>query len=243
MGREIKGDIPLDYRILHEILFRLKRELLDSETTFERRRWIALSGCLFTLTFVLALRGNEALMLDLKGLINYFQQGQQDNTSHMVVPLLGKFKGEDYTRYHLLLVPNKSDSGVHPRMWAEWLIAAKAAEGITEGPAFSDQEGYVLTQQKFNDELLEQLQWAKDTHPLLFSADMDLDRIKVSRSFRKGSTSRAQDLDLSQQVIDANNRWRAFDQAKGSRPHLNLRDHYSSVRLMANKLLKYPQAM
>ena len=72
MGREVKGDIPLDYKILHEILFSMKRELLDSGTTQKRRRWIASAGCLFTLTFVLGLRGNEILMLDLSGLINHF---------------------------------------------------------------------------------------------------------------------------------------------------------------------------
>lgn len=38
MGRDVRGDFPLDYRILHKILFRLKLELLNSEPTFERRR-------------------------------------------------------------------------------------------------------------------------------------------------------------------------------------------------------------
>ena len=64
-GQEVKGDIPIDYKILHEILFRLKRELLDPTTNHERRRWIASVGALFTITFVLALRGNEILMLVL----------------------------------------------------------------------------------------------------------------------------------------------------------------------------------
>ena len=182
-------------------------------------------------------------MLDLSGLINHFNQGKHEKPPHVVIPLLGKFKGEDYTRFHLLLAPDKTDSGFQPRQWVEWLIAAKKSQGLTEGPAFSNKEGYILPQSPFNDELLDQLEWARDTYPLLFSADMDLNRIRMSRSFRKGSTSRAQDLNLDQQAIDANNRWRAFDRAKGSRPNLNLRDHYSTVRLISNKLLKYPQAM
>ena len=101
----------------------------------------------------------------------------------------------------------------------------------------------MTNQRLFNLELREQLEWCKTAYPSLFSDDLDSDRVRASRSFRKGSTSRAQDLNLDQQLIDANNRWRAFDKAKGSRPQLNLRDHYSSVRLMTNKLLKYPQAM
>ena len=37
MCREVKGDLALDYKILHKILFRLEREMLESSTTFERR--------------------------------------------------------------------------------------------------------------------------------------------------------------------------------------------------------------
>ena len=85
------------------------------------------------------------------------------------MPLLGKFKGEDCTRFHLLLAPDKTDSGLQPRQWVEWLIAAKISQGLTEGPAFSNKEGYVLPQSPFNDALLDQLEWARNAYPLLFS--------------------------------------------------------------------------
>lgn len=85
-------------------------------------------------------------------------------------------------------------------------MAAKAAEGIFKGPAFSNNEGFALYQQPFNDELQDQLEWCKETYSSLFPSDLDLNRIKCSRSLRKGSTSRAQNLGLSQTVIDANNR-------------------------------------
>ena len=101
----------------------------------------------------------------------------------------------------------------------------------------------MLYQEPFNVELKEQLEWAKEAYPNLFTEDLDLDRVKCSRSFRKGSTSRAQDLGLAQSIIDANNRWRTRENSKGSTPQLALRDHYSSVRLMSNKLLQYPKAM
>lgn len=243
MGREVKGDLALDYKILHKILFHLKQEMLDTNTTFERRHEIAMFGSFYTISFVLAFRGNETLMLDLRGLINHLNEGLKDQQPHIVIPLLGRFKGEDYTRYHLILAPNRTDSGFEPRLWLEWLTHSKKAQQIFDGPAFSDSQGFVLAQQSFNIELREQLEWTKEAHPSLFSEDVDLDRIKTSQSFRKGSTSRAQDLNIDQNVIDANNCWRTFDKAKGSRPQLNLRDHYSAVRLMTNKLLKYPQAI
>ena len=84
--------------------------------------------------------------------------------------------------------------------------AFKRSEGLHEGPAFSDSEGFVLSQQPFNDELTTQLIAAKENCSDPFPLDLDLDDINTSRSFRKGSTSRAQDLQLPESTIDANNR-------------------------------------
>ena len=235
MGRVVMGDLAIDYKILHKIINRLKEELIHPDTTQEQRCWIACVGTFYTLCFTLALRGNEMLMLDLSELIRNLEAGRNDDIPHVVVPLLGRFKGEDFGRYHCLLAPAKSDSGFEPRQWLHWLVESKAA--------FSDTESYVLYQHPFNVELKEQLEWTKEVYPSLFTEDLDLERIKCSRSFRKGSTSRAQNVGLSQSLIDANNRWRAHERAKGSKPQLALRDYYSSVRLMSNKLLQYPQAI
>ena len=119
MGREVKGDLALDYRILHKILFRLKKEVLDHSTSLERRRDVAAFGAFYTLSFTLALRGNETKMMDLGGLINHLNDGKEDERPHVVVPLLGKFKGEEYRRYHILLAPNITDSCFEPRLWLE----------------------------------------------------------------------------------------------------------------------------
>lgn len=239
MGKDVRGDVPIDFRILHKIIIQLETEMMNKETSLERRRWIAAAGTYFTLSFVLALRGNETLMLDLKGLKQYLEQGRTETRPHVVVPLLGRFKGEDYQRWHILLAPNTTDSGFEPRKWIEWLVQARKAESKFKGPAFCDKDGDVQSQQPFNDELAAQLLITRDEYPDLFPPDLILDEISTSRSFRKGSTSRAQDLQLNETIIDTNNRWRSFDQARGSRPSLKLRDHYSSTRLMAT----YPQAM
>lgn len=243
MGRGVQGDVPLNYRILHKVLIQMNLEILDRDTPEDRRRLPVTAGAYFTVSFVLALRGNETSMLDLKGLIDNIEHGRMDDPPHIVIPLLGLFKGEDYQRFHLLLAPNVSNSGFEPRKWLHWLIQARRSEKIFEGPAFCDSEGFVLNQQVIHDELKAQLILVKEKDPVLFPSDLKLNDINTNRSFRKGFTSRAQDLMLSDSIIDSNNRWRAFEQARGSRPTLKLRDHYSSMRLMAKKILPYPQAM
>ena len=62
MGKDVRGDIPIDYRILHKVLIQLMPEIYK-ETTLERRRWLASAGTYFILSFVLALRGNETLAI------------------------------------------------------------------------------------------------------------------------------------------------------------------------------------
>ena len=222
MGRDVRDDATLDFRILHKILLNMNVELLGEETPFKRRRWLATSGAFFVTSFMLGLRGNETLMLDLKGLVDYVQEGNTAQKPQMVVTLLGRFKGEDYQRYHILLIPNKTNSGFEPRKWLEFLIEARRYEGLHEGPAFCDSEGFVLSQQPSNDELTTQLLGAKENYPDLFPLDLDLDDINTSRSFRKGSTSRAQDLQLPESTIDANNRWRSFDKAQNNQIYFTI---------------------
>lgn len=243
MGRDVRGDIPIDYHILHKMLININLEILDKDTSETRRRWLVTVGAYFILSFVLALRGNETLMLDLRALTENIEQGRFEKPPHVVLPLLGLFKGEEYKRLHILLAPDVTDSGFEPRKWVHWLVQARRVENRSEGPAFCDNEGYVLNQQVINDELKTQLVYVKEQDPTLFPPDLKLEDINTNRSFRKGSTSRAQNLLLSDSIIDSNNRWRTFEQAKGSRPTLKLRDHYSSMRLMVNKILAYPQAM
>ena len=243
MGRDVRGDVPTDYRILHKIIINLNLEILDKDTSEVRRHWLVTVGAYFTLSFVLTLRGNETLMLDLGALIANIEQGRFEKSPHLVLPLLGRFKGEEYKRLHILLAPNVTDSGFEPRKWVHWLIQARRAENLVDGPAFCDNEGYVLSQQLLNDESKSQLVFIKEQYPSLFPPDLKIEDINTNRSFRKGFTSRAQNFLLNDSIIDANNRWRTFERAKGSMPTQKLRDHYSSMKLMVNTILAYPQAM
>lgn len=99
MGRDVHGDLALDFNILHKILDQMKSEIIDGDTLFKRRRWLAMAGSFYVLSFVLALRGNETLMLDLKGLRDYAKLGSAEAIPHIVIPLLERFKCEDYERY------------------------------------------------------------------------------------------------------------------------------------------------
>eukprot|EP00957_Ditylum_brightwellii_P137321 10468990-Ditylum_brightwellii.AAC.2 len=87
MGRDIHPNLGLDYRILHLILVNIETEMLDSSSA--------------------ALRGNEGLMMDTQGLIQHKNDGkfeEKEDLKHVIIPLLGEFKGEQGERWHLLMV-------------------------------------------------------------------------------------------------------------------------------------------
>jgi hypothetical protein len=74
---------------------------------------------------------------------------------------------------------------------------------------------------------------------LIPEADDVVEDYRIYRSFRRGSTSEVTNQGLPPEVIDANNRWRKFQQAGASRPTLTMRDHYSDVRLTLKQSLRY----
>ena len=69
MGRHVKSDLALNYRILQVILTNLEEELSDVETLPARRRWIQVLGTYSVIYFVCSLRGNEGFMVELGGII------------------------------------------------------------------------------------------------------------------------------------------------------------------------------
>jgi hypothetical protein len=66
-----------------------------------------------------------------------------------------------------------------------------------------------------------------------------LEEYGLSRSFRRGATSEARARGVTGEDVDLTNRWRSFEGARGHRPRLTMRDHYSDIRLMIPALLRF----
>jgi hypothetical protein len=65
----------------------------------------------------------------------------------------------------------------------------------------------------------------------------------VSRSFRRGSTTRAQNRKVDEMDIVRNNRWRTEERAKGMQPRLQMMHHYTDVKQSLESLLRYSAAL
>ena len=106
------------------------------------------------------LRGYGGFYLDLSALIKHNDVGREGiipfavtltstltqlqcaNLPHVVLPLLGKFKGVNGVDHHMLNIASVTQSGLEPHWWADKLVATCRSEGRRAGPAFatSDRE-------------------------------------------------------------------------------------------------------
>ena len=191
MGKEVKSDMALDPDILHLILGNLDNEWHNIDTSVERKRWISLVGCYLVVSFACSLRGNEGFMMDLSGLISHIRDGRNDNdTPHVVIPLLGRFKNEVGERMHLMLSVNITKSGFKVRMWIERLVRTLMNEGKRDGPAMCGEDGYLIDSHPVNKEFREQLAIVQLNRPDLIKASIDVFELyNIRRSLRRGSSS------------------------------------------------------
>ena len=74
-----------------------------------------MSGAAFVILFGGALRGGEVLLLEASELCKRVQAGKNHRSApHVLVPLMGRFKGENGERNVLLALSSVTDNGIIP---------------------------------------------------------------------------------------------------------------------------------
>ncbi len=237
MGEIIRPDRALPLDVLKEIMVVLDREWEESNAGDQS---IALGASFYLIAFCCALRGEEVVLTDLFGIQKYWEQGQQSTESHVVVTLLGSFKGETGEVYHLLPIVSTTSRGLEPRKWIGCLLTSYQSMEINHGPLFRTPTGQRMKAQDFVPRFFDRLEYVKASKPHLLASVEDIsEEFGVFRSFRWGATSEAVNAGLPPDVIDENNRWRKFHQAGASKPGLKMREHYTDIRLTLNHRLMF----
>jgi hypothetical protein len=196
---------------------------------------------------VVSLRGSEGFLLDLGGL-NLHKLDEDKSTKYFIIPLMGKVKGEHHDRCHLLPCTTKTDSGIKPYEWLSMLLKLKTKQGISSGPAISDENGRILNASNIDQamhEILEELLIQnQDLFPSFIKNKEDIEaNYHAFRSFRRSSDTRALNRGVRRDDIDLVNRWHQVDRADGNRPTFDMRHHYAQYDLLIEPFLRYTQAM
>jgi hypothetical protein len=245
MGDTVELDRALSVEILVEIMHLLEVEWGTTMSVVDRWK-LSLEGCFYVISFVCALRGEEVPLTNLAGIREHLVERGRNKIPHVIIALLGRFKNEHGdSNYHLLPVVNVTHSGIEVRRWIERGVAMCETVGYKQGPLFRDPEtGGKMKAAAFEKRFFRRLSLIQTQRPDLIGVGVDIEeQYGVSRSFRRGATSRAADMLLPPDVTNVNNRWRSVEMAGAKQTAMTMRDHYTDVRLTLNLLLQFSAAM
>jgi hypothetical protein len=202
-------------------------------------------GAYSVTSYAASLPGNEGFLLDLFGLRQHIVKGKLDaQDPHVVAPLLGRLKGEDGERYHMLLLASQTASGLKVRHWLEQLVLMRERQGRFHGPAFCDDDGEVVQKSDYEEVFYDLLREIQDQRPDLIGPEVDVEGVYgFFRSFRRGATTRAREMGVSETDIDLINRWRKVERAEGMEPNMPVRDHYTEVVQLKSSRLRFSRSI
>ena len=242
MGDNVRPDRAISVGIMQETFRQLEFEWNEGVND---KYELALEGAYYIITYCCALRREEIGKADLGGISKHFEESGVHATPHVVIALLGRFKGETGTAYHLMPLVLRTRSGLEPRKWIGRLLGIYRKRGISHGPFFRNEKGAALQVSEMSEIFYRRLSFVQYFRPDLLPRDVDIDDVYgISRSFRRGSTSRATDRGVPPEIIDANNRWRKVERAESMKTtSLSMQEQYTDVTLTLNQLLRYSAEM
>ena len=160
--------------------------------------------------------------------------------TYIYIALIGKSKGENEVREHLVPVASESMSGLQPRWWIERLIEVWEREGCISGPVFGNADGSVAMMSAYDDVLHQFLKEIKaERNDLILDTDDVVKNYRFFRSMRKSAKERARAAGLDSDMQNTMNRWRKIESARGRRPRFNMVDHYSTAQCLIPVTWRY----
>ncbi|GFH61165.1 hypothetical protein CTEN210_17640 [Chaetoceros tenuissimus] len=163
---------------------------------------------------------------------------------HIVVPLMGRFKGELGERNLILVFVRSSKSGLAIGRWISQLSDLLLQEGkhIGVGPALCHEDGTLYNSVELNGELESMLLQVQDESPELIDPKIDVRaKFSINRSFQRGATTRVRENGIDKQSLEMNNRWRKLQNAGGSSLTLSMTDLYLEISQTLDSRLKFSQ--
>lgn len=243
MGQDVRQDWAIPLAAMHGLMNLLEEEWLESDDLVHQEI-IASVGAYSVIAFCGSFRGPEVFLTDLHGLRKYLTETKELGRDHVIIPLLGRFKGEMNSRYHLAPLASITDSGLKVQLWVERLVQVREREGRQCGPAFCNRVGQIASSHTYEAYIMERLQVVQSLNPAAIPPDVDvLEQFGLSRSFRRGATSVARVRGVDDKLVDLINRWRKFEGARGRRPALPMHEHYSDISILIPELIKFSKAL
>jgi hypothetical protein len=249
MGHKSKPNHATTVEVILKVLEFIRTDAEAAETREEANELWKI-GAFICVCTAGSLRGYEGFYTDLAGLEKNIAQGRggsipsrkiSKNTvfseeecrklPHVVISLLGQFKGDNWVDHHLINVASETSSGLKTRWWIEKLLEVTRQEGRSKGPAFATPQGKLAASADYDAVFRKYLKQVQSNTELL-KKDEDIDsKYGISRTPRKTAVSRSKRAGYTTEV-DEMNRWRTVENAKGRKAKTSMQMLYAEAVLM-----------
>ena len=248
MGHKSRANHAITMTAMVEAITFLLNDAEETDAPTEAN-YLFKVGAFLTVCTAASLRGYECFYTDLSALRRFIHIGKEgvvprriDRNSilteeecmalpHVVLPLLGKFKGEIGIDHHVINLANESMSGLQPRWWLEKLIEIADLEGRVAGPAFATPAGDLLRAADVDATFRSYLRLVQQKTGHIPKTD-DVDTMfGISRTPRRTATSRAKRAGY-EELAEEMNRWRKVELAQNKRARHKMSALYSEAVLM-----------
>ena len=244
MGSVYKPNRAMSPKLLNAFFNEVHQRLSLQDNLEDLHDWtIFLSYSV--LSYVLSLRGSEGFLIDLKTLNGEWNTYPEN---YLIIPLLGRLKGETGDTLHRLPCVNITKSGLNIRETISNLINIKKRLNFTDGPAISDIRGKVLSSQTINEKFHEVLIDLYRSQKNLFPPDIKSEEIIQKeymsfRSFRRSSDTQALNAGVSPTDITIVNRWSLAEIKRSKKTTFDMMHLYAQVDLLLKPFLRYTKEM
>ena len=248
MGHKSKANHAITITAMVHAIKYIKDDAADSPS-IDEANYLLKVGAFLTICTAASLRGYEGFYTELAGLRRFIHVGREGVVPHplnkatvlteeqcmalphVVLPLLGKFKGEVGIDHHVINLANETMSGLQPRWWLEKLVEIADFEGRVGGPAFASPTGDLLRSADVDATFRAYLHRVQQTKGSIPKSD-DVDTMfGISRTPRRSATSRAKRAGY-EKLAEEMNRWRKVELAQNKRARHKMSALYSEAILM-----------
>ena len=161
---------------------------------------------------------------------------------HPYVPftLAGRFKGVEGLKLFVQPLAAVTEDQFQIGLWFRRYLSLLRKRGISTGPLFANQKGKPMSISELDVHFHRILMEVQRTRASVIPDHVKIEEVySTFRSLRRGATSEAQNVNMSDTVINANNRWRKQMRSKGMKPGMSMMEHYTDANVAAPTLLQF----
>ncbi len=213
-------------------LLEIIRQEAEEEAPLIAREYYKVGAAVATAVCA-SLRGPEVFQLNLAGIFSHIHMGRTGvmlekplkvgtnltTAPHVLVVLLGNFKGETGVHHHMVSLASTTMSGIPLHWWLEKFLKVQRDEGCNHGPVFGCADGSVSLLHEYDGILHHFLGLIQQDDPELIAANNDgRGNYSFFCTFQKMAEGRARAANLDSSIQNAMNRWRTILECKGRAP-------------------------